>query len=879
MRRVIVAILSTLACAGAAHAAPDCDGGWIKKAKVGTKRGRLDVLAQVVRPGITHETVVGPSGLTVSLRDIATGTVVHSLHVPPEAFVTRGKRTRASATAAGTPAADTTITLARGAGQADAVSVRVQLDGLTLPPGAFDLRAEIASGLDCARTCISACTPAKKGRIRCSPSAAYRPFDDLGFGDFTGPARKRPDRTSAFCGLTVDPNPDCDPLVEDSCILPYPSSRFLVPDASTPTGLRVHYGPSSLPNNQSGKHVEPADWNTLDGFSPAPMIMALFPDTGAPVDLAASGAAPQTDFGRSLADDHPIVLMSAATGERIVHFAELDANTDDVTRRALIIRPGERLENGTRYLLAIRNLVDTAGTPIVPRLVFRALRDAASADEVEAACGSPCGALIDERKPTFDETFAILAEHGVDPSELVLAWDFTTASTEALTGWLVSMRDQAAALPTPSFTVTSEDDGGGAGVNDDIYLRIEGTFQAPLFMTADAPASRLNLVGGVPAQNGYATVPFVVDVPRLAWSGGDAATAFRASLWGHGLLGDRYQLGALHGAADTHGYVVAAVDMQGMAEEDVTPGVLPLTQDFSLFHVIPERLHQGLLNHLLLGRLLGDPVNGFNSHAAFRRGVPEVPLIDTSEVYYSGGSQGGIFGLTIMAVSEVFERGFLAVPGANYSTLLHRAVPFRIFRDLLHVAYPDPLDEQVLVALAQQLWDRADPIAYLPHVLPGDLSSPPFPHRILMHMARCDSQVSNLATEIALRSLGIPQVSPALHSFFDVPEVAAPIDGSAFVEIDWGRCGRRCNVPGEDDAGDAECTTDADCPGPGDPPERTRCDDGTPPEANLIPPFDNGAHGAEGSVPADQPVPRQVADFLRPGGVVNHYCDGPCDPD
>jgi hypothetical protein len=86
-------------------------------------------------------------------------------------------------------------------------------------------------------------------------------------------------------------------------------------------------------------------------------------------------------------------------------------------------------------------------------------------------------------------------------------------------------------------------------------------------------------------------------------------------------------------------------------------------------------------------------------------------------------------------------------------------------------------------------------------------------------------------------------------------------------------------VPGEDDAGDTECTTDADCPGPGDPPERTRCDDGTPPEANLIPPFDNGAHGAEGSVPADRPVPRQVADFLRPGGIVNQYCAGTCDPD
>src|SRR5688572_24768987 len=363
-------------------------------------------------------------------------------------------------------------------------------------------------------------------------------------------------------------------------------------------------------------------------------------------------------------------------------------------------------------------------------------------------------------------------------------------------------------------------------------------------MTADAPASRLNRDAGEPFQNGFATVPFVVNVPRLAWSGGTEATPFRAIMWGHGLLGDRYQLGALSRAAYTHGMITAAVDMQGMAEEDVPPAVIPLTADFSLFHYIPERLHQGILNHLLLGRLLGDPVAGFDSHVAFQLGTPAVGIIDTSEVYYSGGSQGGIFGLTIMAVTENFPRGFLAVPGANYSTLLHRAAPFALFRALLRVAYPDPLDEQLLVALVQQLWDRADPISYLPHVLPGDLSSPRYPHHVLLHMATCDSQVSNLGTEIAVRSLGIPQMGPALHDFFGIPEVSGPVDGSALQEIDWQRCGARCNVPGEDDPG-AACVTDDDCPGPGDDPERTRCDDGTPPLANLIPPFDNGAHGAE----------------------------------
>jgi hypothetical protein len=606
------------------------------------------------------------------------------------------------------------------------------------------------------------------------------------------------------------------------------------------------------------------------------MLIALFPDTGAAVDLVASNVAFHTNFARSLDADHPTVLMRADTGERIPHFAEMDANTADVTKRALIIRPALRLENGTRYIVALRNLVDVNGEPIRPRLVFQALRD--GVDDPAGVCGAACAALFEARGAAYADLMATLETHGVSRDDLVLAWDFTTASDQNLTQWMVSMRDQAFALPTPSFTVESIDDGGGAGFNEHIFVRIEGTFEAPLFMSADAPASRLNLVDGMPAQNGFGTIPYVVDIPRFAWNGSDPVTPVRATLWGHGLLGSRFQLDTLEAPANGNGFVVAAVDMQGMAEEDVPASIVPITGNLSLFHRIPERLHQGILNHLLLGRLLGDAANGFNSHPAFQFGAGGTPIIDTSEVYYSGGSQGGIFGLTIMAVAENFERGFLAVPGANYSTLLRRAAPFNLFLNLLRPVYPDRLDETILIAVIQQIWDRAEPNGYLHHVLPGDLSDPPVPHRVLLHMATCDSQVSNLGTEIAVRSLGIPQVAPANRSFFAVPEATEPVDGSALLEIDWQRCGRRCNVPGADSPG-APCETDADCPGEGDPAGRTRCDDGRPPLENLIPPFDNGAHGAEGGIDATHPVALQVDQFLRPGGLIEHFCAETCDPD
>lgn len=872
----LVSLIAAVLVAGPAVAA-QCDGAWIRSArfkmrKDGTVRGRLAL--NVVRAGVTPEALVGTGGIDIELLDGADvlGAPLWQWQAGAEAFVSKGRALRSP---------DVTIRPARD--QDDALTLKVRVSGA---PAALATRAglRVRVGTDapqaCALSCIVPCrTRGKGGKLACRAERTYVPPDD-GVGAFHKAKSRLARAATPYCPLVPDLRGGCDPLIDEKCVLPYPTDTFLAADPSTPTGRRLAYPPASLPANASGKHVDPTDWNTLDGFSPGSMIIALFPDTGAPVDPSATNVAFYTDFARSLDADHPTVLLDTVTGERVPHFAEMDANTDDVTKRALIIRPARRLENGRRYVVAIRNLADVNGTAIAPRLVFRALRD--GMDAPAETCGSPCGAFVDRFGDRYETIFSDLAAAGVARDDLLLAWDFTTASDEALTGWMVSIRDQAFALPTPSFTVDSVDDGGGAGFDANVFRRIEGTFQAPLFMTADAPASRLNLVDGVPAQNGWATVPWVVDIPRSAippMSG--TYVPARGSLWGHGLLGDRYQLGGLSTFANANGIVMAAVDMQGMAEEDVAPAVLQIVGDISKFHFIPERLHQGILHHLLLGRLLQDGVAGFVSDPAFQTASGD-PLIDTTRVYYSGGSQGGIFGLTIMAVATNFERGFLAVPGANYSTLLRRAAPFKLFLDLLRPAYPDRLDETIGIALIQQLWDRADPNGYLPHIVPGDLSDPPVPHRVLLHMATCDSQVSNLGTEIALRSLGIPQIAPPLRSFFDVPESAVAVDGSALQEIDWQRCDvSRCNTPAGLDDGDV-CISDADCPGPNDVStghaDRTRCDSGRPPLENLIPRFDNGAHGAEGDAPGDSPVARQADHFLQPGGLIEPLCDGPCDP-
>ncbi|MGS2618942.1 hypothetical protein ACVCAH_31105, partial [Micromonospora sp. LZ34] len=96
----------------------------------------------------------------------------------------------------------------------------------------------------------------------------------------------------------------CDAIDPTACLLPFPNDYFTVPDPASPTGKRVRFPASSMPANVHGTPINPAEWNRQDGFSPGSPILVHVPG----LDAAATGIAPVTDIGRSLAPDAPIVL-------------------------------------------------------------------------------------------------------------------------------------------------------------------------------------------------------------------------------------------------------------------------------------------------------------------------------------------------------------------------------------------------------------------------------------------------------------------------------------------------------------------------------------------------------------------------------------------
>ena len=610
----------------------------------------------------------------------------------------------------------------------------------------------------------------------------------------------------------------CDFLNPQHCLLPFPSSVFLVDDPSTDTGLRIDYPREGMPANRAGTRIDPSDHVTLDGYSPGPMVLALFPEG---VDLAASGAAALENMERALDPNSPTVLIDADSGERIPHFAELDVQATSPTTQVVILRPGVRLRETHRYIVAFRGLVTADGSPVEPPRAFQILRDGED---------TPVR-TIEERRPLLEDVFTRLADAGVARDELLLAWDFTVASSRSLTERLVTARDKALEFNgpgAPPYTITSVEE----DVDENILRRVRGTFTVPLYMTSATPPARYQLgADGLPEQNGTTTAPFVVNIPRAAVADGVARPA-RPCVYGHGLFGSHNEASAGHLRAFSNdvNIMFGATDWIGMADEDVRH-VVRMVPDLSGFPILTDRLQQAMLNFIFLGRLFV-AADGFVADEAFQ--WEGQPLIDTSELYYYGISQGGIQGGTYLAVSPDTTRGVFGVGAMNYSFLLRRSIDFTPFQVVLNLNYLGELDRALLYPLLQQIWDRGEPQGYASRLVDDPLPGTPA-KKILMQPGINDSQVSHVAAEIQARSMGLPTTAPSARPVFGIPEIEAPFDGSAFIPYDVGGI--------------------------------------APPITNEAPTVENGVHEAVRRLPEAQ---AQIDAFLRPDGMIVNFCDGPC---
>jgi len=545
----------------------------------------------------------------------------------------------------------------------------------------------------------------------------------------------------------VDAVPDepadepCNTLDDSHCLLPFPSSAFLV-DADTPTGHRVSFGPDALPATLDGVQTDPERWNRLDGFSTLGPILALLPGADA------SSLAGPWDIETSVGPDATTVILDAATGEPVPHFAELDAQSDDPERQVIVLHPAQPLDWDARYVVGMRGVTDSSGLVLDAPAGFAGRRDA--------------GDVPPE-----------LLDHGWTGDELQLAWDFHTASEDGTLRTVRHVVDEAlawAGSDGPPYRIDELDE-LGCDEGQLIGRQVEGVLEVPLFLETWEPGGFLRFDSeGLPLAEGTVEVPFMARVPCALIDDPRAAIPLQ---FGHGLFGDRKDVrsSSLERIADALPAVLLAVDWTGMKDDDVAPITLAIGTDVSDFATIPDRLHHGHMETLLAARALRGALGRdevFQSDG--------VALIDDSAVHFYGNSQGAVLGGATLALGTDYDRAILGVPGAPFSLLLPRAQGFVPFFFLLQAQFSDAADIPVLIALMQMLWDPTESGGHMPN-----MQTP-----VLKQAAIGDSAVTTLGAHVMARGFKSSLVAPATRDVPGLESREPPFEGSALVEFDFG---------------------------------------------------------------------------------------------
>src|SRR4051812_37188065 len=280
------------------------------------------------------------------------------------------------------------------------------------------------------------------------------------------------------------PTAACDFLDPAVCLQPWPNDLFTVADPTTPTGRRLALALTSMPRNVAGKPIDPADMNRADGFSPGNPIVVRVPGLDNPEAFTRTGAVPITDMARYADRDQPVVVIDAATGRRHPVWSELDSTAASDSDRNLIVRPAVNFAEGHRYIVALRRLRRKDGSLIPAPDGFAYYRD-------RRPSGRPD---VEARRPHMEALLDRLSASGIQRRDLYLAWDFTVASEQSLSGRMLAMRDAAF-----------------AGLGDTNLADLKPDGRSPAFVvdkTTDFPDGKI-----AREVEGRVTVPCFLDVP------------------------------------------------------------------------------------------------------------------------------------------------------------------------------------------------------------------------------------------------------------------------------------------------------------------------------------------------------------------------------
>jgi hypothetical protein len=529
-----------------------------------------------------------------------------------------------------------------------------------------------------------------------------------------------PDRTA---GARVPLSGSCDDLDPTRCHLPWPSTRFLVVDDATATGLRQRLEPGTYSADDDAAVLELAD-----GFSRISPIIVGTKSILGPLDDAVVRvwvAEP----------GHP------SYGEQIP--VRVEVQTDEALGESFVVAyPRRPMPENAAHVVVV---MSSAGLEPAPAtLAALALREPASQAEAD---------LRGYHAPTR----SFLTEVGVDPARVARAWDFVTRSQAQVVDPLLAMRD--ATLGAVNDGITFAIDKVELSPKPGTAMIVEGTVELPWFVTDSLPDL---------TQKESHVAHFRVVVPEGT---GD----YPVVLFGHG-LGGGYDDPAFDEALAAEGLGKLGVDFHGWTIDSFFSTLGGFIRPFAgsarasglMMQALAEMSAlQRALDGSLADVLAADMIGGVPNPAAGRRPDMTTPM-------YGGGSLGGTVGFIYANMEPTIRYGALNVGGGGWSHFLRSSIFFAPLDALMRIDLGSPLDVTLAVAQAQTNLDHIDGAVWA-----DQRDDPPV---LLMQESIGDVVLPNIGCELMALSSGAVRVGEAIEAFGDLKQVSIASEQTAITQ-------------------------------------------------------------------------------------------------
>jgi hypothetical protein len=542
-----------------------------------------------------------------------------------------------------------------------------------------------------------------------------------------------------------DGGPTCTELSWDGrvgSISRWPEPLMLVDDATTETGRRIQFDPSSDPDllRRLGDYasVFSMDLGTVDGFG--------------------INAEAFFRFGRAF--DEAMIPSGDATASPTAGIG------------FVVFDPAP-----ARIVPAIVTTTDAGATLMLAPMRPLPARGRAAAFVTRALTGAAGGCL--EPSPSMTDLFAAPdADSGEAIAALVSLGAITgTADLVALTAFPTqSIEEDSIAVAADVAARSYDFVAPPTCTTEATWRRCEASFVAQDYR--DQTDLVFRRAAGAPAMP-QATY----ELPVTFWLPLSGTPPYPTMLFGHGLSGDRYQAERLAGFAAPMGMATFAIDAQAHGDHPTAPietgALATLFEFFAIMRSMDRALEAARLrdnfrasswDKLQLTRLvLAHPdIDG--------DGTDDV---DTTRLAYLGVSLGGLMGPEPLAISDAYGAGVLVVPGGRVSAIISDGETFGPLVVALRPRGTTEGDIRRFFPILQTVIERGDPASYAPHVLEDrfPIASAATPS-VLAGVVLDDAIVPNVSNYVLGRALGVPMVRLVLDPQPGYADVAGPIMGN-----------------------------------------------------------------------------------------------------